>query len=140
MHKWIRSQASVAFEVHGRVARVTLNNPGRRNALSWDLLNELRQALLEADDLTSVSVIVIDGAGPDFCAGYDMKSAYARYATEDLEVARYRSGNGSFDDDAGSWSDFRSFSVRHSHSTNPSSQRFKAIAWPAARTWPCTAT
>ena len=35
-----------------------------------------------ADDLRSVSVIVLGGAGPDFCAGYDMKSAYARYAAE----------------------------------------------------------
>jgi enoyl-CoA hydratase len=100
MHKWILSQDFVAFEVIGRVARITLKNPDRRNALSWDLLNELRQALLEADDLTSVSVIVIDGEGPDFCAGYDMKSSYARYTTESNEASQYRTGNGSFDDDA----------------------------------------
>jgi enoyl-CoA hydratase len=99
MSKWIKSSDFVAFEVADRVARVKLNNPDRRNALSWDLLVEFRNALLEADDLTSVSVVVVEGAGKDFCAGYDMKSAYARYAEEDGKTSAYRTGIGSFDDD-----------------------------------------
>ncbi len=100
MAKWLNSQDHLRLEVRDRVARITLNRPDRRNALSWDLLTELRGALLEADDLTSVSVIVLEGAGPDFCAGYDMKSAYARYASEDGAPLPYRTGSGSFDDDA----------------------------------------
>ena len=82
MGKWLQSNEHLTFEVRERVARITLNRPDRRNALSWEMLSELRAALLEADDLRSVSVIVLGGAGPDFCAGYDMKSAYARYAAE----------------------------------------------------------
>lgn len=100
MGKWMTSGEFVSLEVRDRVARITLNNPARRNALSWDMLVEFRGALLEADDLRAVSVIVVDGAGPDFCAGYDMQSAYARYAAENDEAGRYRTGNGSFDDDA----------------------------------------
>jgi enoyl-CoA hydratase len=100
MAKWMTSAEHVQLVVQDRVARITLNRPDRRNALSWELLVELRGALLEADDLTGASVIVLEGAGSDFCAGYDMKSAYARYAAEnDLEPV-YRSGSGSFDDDA----------------------------------------
>jgi enoyl-CoA hydratase/carnithine racemase len=76
MGKWLQSNEHLTFEVRERVARITLNRPDRRNALSWEMLSELRAALLEADDLRSVSVIVLGGAGPDFCAGYDMKSAY----------------------------------------------------------------
>ncbi|MEY4654349.1 MAG: hypothetical protein RI884_2930 [Pseudomonadota bacterium] len=100
MGKWLASTEHIAFAVKDRIARITLNRPDRRNALSWDLLVELRGALLEADDLTSVSCIILDGAGRDFCAGYDMKSAYARYASEAGGERPYRSGSGSFDDDA----------------------------------------
>lgn len=100
MGKWMTSGEFVSLEVRDRVARITLSNPARRNALSWDMLVEFRGALLEADDLRAVSVIVVDGAGPDFCAGYDMQSAYTRYAAENAEAGRYRTGNGSFDDDA----------------------------------------
>lgn len=100
MAKWLASTQFVSFAVSNQVARVTLNRPERRNALSWELLSELRGALLEADDLRDVSVIVLEGNGPDFCAGYDMQSAYARYAAEDSASGTYRSGNGSFDDDA----------------------------------------
>jgi enoyl-CoA hydratase len=100
MRKWLHTTEHLRFEVQDRVARITLNRPDRRNALSWDLLTELRSALLEADDLTAVAVIVLEGAGPDFCAGYDMKSAYARYAAEGGASLDYRSGSGSFDDDA----------------------------------------
>jgi enoyl-CoA hydratase len=100
MAKWLRSQDRLRLTVEERVARITLRRPERRNALSWELFNELRDALLEADDLRAVNVIVLEGEGPDFCAGYDMKSAYARYAAEDGAELAYRSGNGSFDDDA----------------------------------------
>jgi enoyl-CoA hydratase len=100
MGKWLQSTEHLTFEVRERVARITLNRPDRCNALSWELLTELRAALLEADDLRAVSVIVLEGAGSDFCAGYDMKSAYARYAAEGEAALDYRSGSGSFDDDA----------------------------------------
>jgi enoyl-CoA hydratase len=100
MAKWMKSSDHVSLQIQDRVGRITLNRPDRRNALSWDMLVELRGALLEADDLKSVSCIVLEGAGQDFCAGYDMKSAYARYASEDGAQLEYRSGSGSFDDDA----------------------------------------
>ena len=100
MAKWLQSQDQLRLQVADGVARITLNRPDRRNALSWEMLTELRGALLEADDLNAVNVIVLEGAGPSFCAGYDMKSAYARYASEDGASLDYRSGSASFDDDA----------------------------------------
>ncbi|GAA5232332.1 crotonase/enoyl-CoA hydratase family protein [Verticiella sediminum] len=100
MAKWLSSTDCIAFDIQDRVARLTLNNPARRNALSWDMLVELRAALLEADDLREVAVIVLEGAGKDFCAGYDMQAAYARYAKEDAARDAYRTGSASFDDDA----------------------------------------
>lgn len=100
MAKWIKSAEFVNFSVSAGIATVQLNNPDRRNALSFDLLTEYRNALLEADDLKSVAVVVVEGAGKDFCAGYDMKASYARYAQEGGAESPYRSGIASYDDDA----------------------------------------
>lgn len=101
MSKWLRSNAHVSFKVDGSVAYVTLNRPEVRNALSWDLLSEYRDALLEADDLTRVAVVVISGAGGHFCAGYDMKAAYQRYEQEAEGTQQtYRTGSATLDDDA----------------------------------------
>lgn len=50
------------------ITRITLNRPDRRNALSLDLMRELRQALEQA----AGRVVVIAGAGPAFSAGHDL--------------------------------------------------------------------
>ncbi|MBX3500216.1 MAG: crotonase/enoyl-CoA hydratase family protein [Alphaproteobacteria bacterium] len=59
-----------------RVATITLNRPDRLNAIHRDMPDEIREAveLANRDDL--VHVIVLQGAGRAFCAGYDLK-AYA---------------------------------------------------------------
>jgi enoyl-CoA hydratase len=59
----------------GPVARVTLNRPEKRNALSAALQAELVAALeqLAIDD--DVRVVVLTGAGPHFCAGHDLTEA-----------------------------------------------------------------
>jgi enoyl-CoA hydratase len=54
------------------VRRLTLNRPGKRNALSRGLLAQLFAELRSADLAVDVSVIVIRGAGSCFSAGYDL--------------------------------------------------------------------
>ena len=55
------------------VARLTLNRPERRNALSWSLIAELREALAAAKADPAVRVVVLTGAGDKaFCAGADL--------------------------------------------------------------------
>ena len=54
------------------MATITLNRPDKRNAISQTMLREYQQALPEADDLREVSVIVLQRAGNDFCAGFDL--------------------------------------------------------------------
>ena len=97
MGKWLKATETLAFEVAERVARITLNRPDKRNALSSQALSELHDALLEADDRTDVNVIVLAGAGRDFCAGYDLAGAYAGQG--DTDGSAYRSVNGTVDDD-----------------------------------------
>ncbi|MCP5028085.1 MAG: crotonase/enoyl-CoA hydratase family protein [Actinomycetia bacterium] len=53
-------------------AIITLNRPEKRNALSRPLLTELEAALWRADDDKRVHCVIIRGAGPSFCSGYDL--------------------------------------------------------------------
>lgn len=56
---------------------LTLNDPGRRNALSEAMLTELGAAIAEAGADTSVRVIILAANGPAFCAGHDLKEMTA---------------------------------------------------------------
>ena len=60
------------YSVEQGVARVTLNRPGKRNALDAELVGEIRQALdtSAADD--SLRLVLLAGAGKDFCSGADL--------------------------------------------------------------------
>ncbi|HEX6403879.1 MAG TPA: enoyl-CoA hydratase [Pseudonocardiaceae bacterium] len=58
-------------EREGRVAVLTLSDPGRRNALNLELSGQLAQAIAECDRNESVHAVVITGAPPAFCAGAD---------------------------------------------------------------------
>ena len=55
-----------------RVRRLTLNRPAKRNALSNSVRRVLFDELRRADRDNEVHVITIRGAGPSFCAGYDL--------------------------------------------------------------------
>ena len=55
-----------------RIARLTLNRPERLNAISQDTPGEIRRAVALANDCDAIHVIVVQGAGPAFCAGYDI--------------------------------------------------------------------
>lgn len=102
MAKWLESSECVTFDVTERVARITLNRSEKRNAINGVLLRELKQALLEADDLRSVNVIVLQGAGRDFCAGYDLVTTYGDRKQQEADASAYRGSTKSFDDDC--WS------------------------------------
>jgi enoyl-CoA hydratase/carnithine racemase len=65
-------------ERRDKVAIVTLNRPDKRNALSIALRNELDHCLEELADDDGVSVVVITGAGPVFCAGFDRNEFFVR--------------------------------------------------------------
>jgi enoyl-CoA hydratase len=104
MGKYLKTTEHIAFEVKGPVARITLNRPEKRNALGPAMVAELRDALLEADARLDVNVIVLAGAGKDFCAGYDLAGTYAGRAAdaaqaEGREQIAYRSSAGGLDDD-----------------------------------------
>lgn len=61
----------------GRIARIILNRPDKRNALSRALMMEIKDALLELDADPQVAVIIISGIGKGFCAGADLEALVA---------------------------------------------------------------
>lgn len=56
----------------GRVLRVALNRPEKRNALSVELGRALLNAVESGADDPSVGAILLTGNGPSFCAGMDL--------------------------------------------------------------------
>jgi enoyl-CoA hydratase len=60
------------YKEEGAVARITLNRPERRNALSMKLSDELVCALERVLESETLKVLVIEGAGETFCAGDDI--------------------------------------------------------------------
>ncbi len=62
----------IKYGVEERIARITLNRPEKRNALSFPMRGEIVDALRTAELDDDVSIVLIDGAGSSFCSGYDM--------------------------------------------------------------------
>ena len=62
----------ILYRVDKRVAFITFNRPQVHNAMSRRLRDEAVDALKKAEADDQVSVIVIEGAGPSFCSGYDV--------------------------------------------------------------------
>jgi methylglutaconyl-CoA hydratase len=63
---------TVELVSHNRVTTLTLNRPDKRNALSFQLLDELTQALDEVER-SAAQVMILTGAGKAFCAGMDLE-------------------------------------------------------------------
>jgi enoyl-CoA hydratase len=63
--------------VDGPVARLTLDSPHNRNALSTALVKQLHQALRDAIANPAVRVVALGHTGNTFCAGVDLSQASA---------------------------------------------------------------
>ncbi len=72
----------VRYDVSAGVARITLDSPSKRNALSQALMSQLSARLGAAQDDESVRVIVLTHTGPVFCAGMDLSEARGTAASD----------------------------------------------------------
>jgi methylglutaconyl-CoA hydratase len=85
-----KKNQAVIYTVEGPVALVTLNRPEKRNALNDALVKGIKDSLREADADDSVRVVVVTGAGADFCSGADLAALQKiseSSVTENLEDA-----------------------------------------------------
>ncbi|PWE30022.1 enoyl-CoA hydratase [Maritimibacter sp. 55A14] len=71
------------------ILRLTLNDTGRRNALSEAMLAELGGAFAEAGVNRSVRVVILAATGPAYCAGHDLKEMTAGRAGPDRGKAYF---------------------------------------------------
>lgn len=67
----------VCYNVEGPVARLTLDSPHNRNALSTALVEQLHNGLARASAEQGVRVVVLGHTGGTFCAGADLSEASA---------------------------------------------------------------
>jgi enoyl-CoA hydratase/carnithine racemase len=66
-----RAYGKIRVAHDGAIARITLFNPERRNAIGPQMTNELLWALADAAEDVAIRVVVITGEGKAFCAGGD---------------------------------------------------------------------
>jgi methylglutaconyl-CoA hydratase len=66
------SYQKILYTANQGVARITLNRPEKRNALDAELISEVRDALRSSATDENVRVVLITGAGTDFCSGADL--------------------------------------------------------------------
>lgn len=60
------------LKIEGGIAVLTLNRPDKKNALTEELLTALPAIVQEIENDNSVRVVILHGAGGDFCAGIDL--------------------------------------------------------------------
>jgi enoyl-CoA hydratase len=63
---------TLAYEVDGRIARITLDRPERANAITLEMPRELAECVERANLDPAVHVIALAGNGKGFCGGYDL--------------------------------------------------------------------
>jgi enoyl-CoA hydratase/carnithine racemase len=81
----------VRYEVDGPVARITIDRPERHNAMSFQVMEELRESLDLAKSDENVRVVVLTGAGERaFCAGADLSGIGSNAGPARMHEARGR--------------------------------------------------
>lgn len=85
------SYTTIAVNVHGALATVTLNRPEVRNAMNLEMIRELTGVFRELGANPSVRIVVLDSGGPHFSAGADlnwMREGLEQPADQLLEESR----------------------------------------------------
>src|SRR5580693_1656022 len=84
------SYKTLQLEFDSTVATLTLNRPEKRNAVSYELIDDLIRALEEARN-SSARILILTGAGKAFCSGMDLdnlKALIGRTPEQNLEDSR----------------------------------------------------
>ena len=78
---------TIELALDGRVATLTLNRPDKRNAISFELIDDLLRALDEVSKSDAI-ILILTGAGKAFCSGLDLdnlKALLGRSPEENLK-------------------------------------------------------
>lgn len=84
------SYKTIQLAYDGGIAALTLNRPEKRNAISFDLIDDLLRALEEVSKSDAI-VLILTGAGKAFCSGLDLdnlKALLGRTPEQNLQDSR----------------------------------------------------
>jgi methylglutaconyl-CoA hydratase len=70
------SYTTLTLSYEGPLAFITLNRPDKRNAISYELIDDLLKALAEVES-SAAQILLLTGAGRAFCSGMDLDNLRA---------------------------------------------------------------
>ena len=73
------SEPVVKYSKAKGIATITLNRPDKANTLRMEVIEEMDRCLATAQRETDVKVIVLEGAGDNFCGGFDFSGGLEHY-------------------------------------------------------------
>lgn len=82
--------ATVEFEISGCIAQITLNRPDKLNAIDASMLDAIERGLDEAEQNDAVRVVLLNGNGRAFSAGFDMTAPQPDVEDEQSRIERIR--------------------------------------------------
>src|SRR5213079_1812730 len=80
------SEPLVLYTVANKIAHVVMDRPGAMNALGRGMITAFRRILELVKAVLDASIIVLSGAGGNFCAGDDLKEAEQQTTEEFLAL------------------------------------------------------
>ena len=79
----------IKFEKEGSLATITLNRPGKLNAFTTAMWQELPRLIKTVQDDDDIRVLILTGSGKGFCAGSDINERLKnRISGEKIETTR----------------------------------------------------
>ena len=95
----------ILYDVSDQIATITLHRPGKLNAFTGTMMNEMIAAFDEADADDDVRAVVVTGSGRAFCAGADLSAGGETFSRGGSDVQTDagvpRDGGGMLDPDPG---------------------------------------
>jgi methylglutaconyl-CoA hydratase len=71
MSEQVHTYSTLTLSYDGALALITLNRPEKRNAISYELIDDILRALSEIDQ-SSAQILILSGNGKAFCSGMDL--------------------------------------------------------------------
>ena len=75
------TEDALLYSKSNGIATLTLNRPNKANTLRMELIEALDHALRDANQDRDVKVVILEGAGDHFCAGFDFSDGLDHYAS-----------------------------------------------------------
>jgi len=71
----------VLYAKTGRIATISLNRPEKFNTLRWEVIDGLKRYLEDANRDPEIRVIILEGKGDSFCAGFDFSGGLEHFGS-----------------------------------------------------------